>query len=307
LAPDGGIIVLGRTFDGPVRTDVVVRYRRDGSIDAGFADAGVLRLPTDLFRADPLVAVQPDGRIVVADTEFPAAHVPPFLELLRYNVDGTPDTGFGTGGQVNVPVDQFGGLGGLLVRGDGRIVVVGVVTAGFPGSTGGTVIWRVNPDGTPDRTLDEDGVATPPAVFRGIADVEQQADGKLVVIGASDLDQDFALARFHDDGTLDTGFGVGGMVITDVDAGSHDLATGLVIHDDETLTVGGTSLPSGGIEFSFALAHYTVDGTLDPRFGGDGIVAGEVPGEAADLELQRRGKLVLAGNTASIRLARYHA
>ena len=45
-----------------------------------------------------------------------------------------------------------------------------------------------------------------------------QADGKIIVAGTST--RDFAAVRYNTDGSLDTNFGTGGKVTTDVDSGS---------------------------------------------------------------------------------------
>ena len=97
---DGKIVIGGGggwygTDSSVIAGFLAVRYNADGTIDESFGDAG--RALNDL--ADPLVsktvykiAIQPDGKIVAAGTYGFA------LALVRYNTDGSIDTGFGEGG-----------------------------------------------------------------------------------------------------------------------------------------------------------------------------------------------------------------
>jgi hypothetical protein len=64
---------------------------------------------------------------------------------------------------------------------------------------------------------------------------------------------DFALARYHRDGTLDRTFGTGGKVTTDF-AGGEDRAEALVVQDGKPVAAGSTITASGGQRF--ALARY---------------------------------------------------
>jgi len=79
------------------------------------------------------VAVQPDGRIVVAGTR-----------LARFTRDGRPDESFGRRGLVEVP---GAGVAAVALQPDGKIVVAGGVLA------------RYDSDGTLDAGFGSGGVA----------------------------------------------------------------------------------------------------------------------------------------------------
>lgn len=139
-----------------------------------------------------------------------------------------------------------------------------------------------------------------------------QVDGKLVAGGVafSGTSDDFALVRYSGDGSLDTGFGAGGKVITDFTNGSSDQADALAQQADGKLVAAGSSFtPSGN---DFAVARYLPDGTLDPSFGTGGKVTTDFGGtdEGLALAVQADGKLVvagIAGPCCAFGLARYRA
>ena len=110
---------------------------------------------------------------------------------------------------------------------------------------------------------------------------------------------DFALARYHPNGTLDTTFGVDGLVITNFGGGSAAFAVALQL-DGKIVAAGPTSDPS--IDFragNFALARYHPNGSLDTTFSGDGLVITDFGGDeqatavaAASGRQNCRGRLV---------------
>ena len=66
LQADGKLVVVGTRAFSVNPNFIVARYNSDGSLDAGFANAGALSI--DFFGFDDIgenVLVQPDGRIVV--------------------------------------------------------------------------------------------------------------------------------------------------------------------------------------------------------------------------------------------------
>src|SRR5262245_31161308 len=131
----------------------------------------------------------------------------------------------------------------------------------------------------------------------------QPSDGKIVVVGMSDAndngDFDFAVSRYNTDGTLDTSFGTGGIVLTDFADGSDDEAFGVAIQPaDGKIVVVGLS------DFSIAVARYSPDGTLDASFGKDhtGKVTTNFTADSTDLAVAvsiqpADGKIIVAGRT----------
>ena len=131
-------------------------------------------------------------------------------------------------------------------------------------------------------------------------DVAIQADGKAVVVGATNSNpfdinssDDFALARYEVGGSLDQSFGDGGKVTTDF-ADSFDQAEAVAVQDDGKVVVAGVTESGSG---DFALARYAPDGTLDQDFGNGGKVRTDFGGSdlAYALALQSDGKAVVAG------------
>ena len=70
------------------------------------------------------VAVQSDGRIVVAGSSFSQATVNDFA-VARYNTDGSLDTGFSGDGKQTVPFGATDIANGLVIQADGNIVLAG--------------------------------------------------------------------------------------------------------------------------------------------------------------------------------------
>jgi uncharacterized delta-60 repeat protein len=129
-----------------------------------------------------------------------------------------------------------------------------------------------------------------------------QTDGKIVAAGGTDAngDNDFALARYGSDGTLDPGFGNGGRVLTDFGSKSSDSASAAAIQSDGKIVAAGTSDAGGG--YDFALARYLPDGSLDPTFGSGGKVLTSFFGHGGnpfEVVIQADGRIVVAGTSSS--------
>ncbi|MFB6888447.1 calcium-binding protein [Kitasatospora sp. NPDC056327] len=138
-----------------------------------------------------------------------------------------------------------------------------------------------------------------------------QPDGRIVVAGYAGATDDFALARYNPDGTLDTGFGNGGKVTTDF-AGGSDEARGLALQaDGRIVAVGRSEVPEGGVGW-FSLARYNPDGSLDTGFGTGGRTVVDFGTGGADdafgVTVQGDGRIVAAGlSGGDFALARLNA
>src|SRR5437867_4694315 len=131
--------------------------------------------------------------------------------------------------------------------------------------------------------------------------VAVQSDGKLVVVGQTYKNndystEDFAVARYNTDGTLDTTFGRGGKVRTDF-PGLAAVPSSVVIQPDGKIVVAGGAFPTFTFLGDFKVVRYKPNGALDTSFGDGGIVTTTFPegSYAFDVALQPDGKIIAAG------------
>ena len=200
----------------------------------------------------------------------------------------------------------------LIELPDGKLVTVGHAHT----TDWQFAVTRHNANGSLDTTFGSGGsVITPFGALQDVAhSVVAQPDGKLVVGGytnSSLSDQDFALARYNTDGSLDTSFGTGGLVTTSFGSG-RDSGQSVALQSDGKIIVAGYCNVGG---YDFAIARYEADGSLDTTFGSGGMVFTPV-GTGSDygysVLVQPDGKLVLVGTSYNgtdndLALVRYNA
>jgi uncharacterized delta-60 repeat protein len=301
IQSDGGIITAGRVAVGGGIDFALTRHDADGKLDTGFGDGGIVT--TDFAgQVDQAnsVAVQPDGKIVVAGFAATGAllNANDDIALARYNSDGTLDTSFGTGGMVITDLGTKTELGRAVViqPSDGKIVVAGTVDSDV-------VLVRYTPDGDVDTAFGQSGVTITDLGNDDFANgVALTADGQVLVAGhtlGSGGNLDFALARYRADGALDQSFGTDGIVKTDI-GGGDDFAEGLTVDTDGRIVVVGRATSSTILDM--AVARYHGDGTLDTGFGDNGRITADFHGKGEfgqDVAIQADGKIVAAGYTAN--------
>ena len=291
---DGKIVAAGNTFS----QFALARYNADGSLDASFGTGG--KVTTDFggaFDTAFAVAIQADGKIVAAGWASGGSFPVSDFALARYNADGSLDASFGSGGKVTTDIAGSGDQASdVAIQPDGRIVAAGT-------SDGRFALARYNPDGSLDGSFGTGGKVTTPvgqSTFGSALLI--QVDGKIVAAGTSFMFlptgvlADFALARYHPDGSPDASFGTGGTVTTDF-GGRRDQAVGMALQADGKLVATGHTAPATGGPGDFALARYDLGGSLDPSFDTDGKVTTDFGGEdvATAVAIQADGKIVAAG------------
>jgi uncharacterized delta-60 repeat protein len=314
LQPDGKIVVVGQTYtnnDYSTEDFAVSRHLPDGTLDPSFG-GGDGKVTTDfpgLAAVASSVVVQPDGKIVVAGGAFPLFTFLGDIAVVRYNPDGSLDTGFGGSGIV---ITNFGTTGSyafdVALQSDGKIVVAGTHFVAFQPSEQSSntnfALVRYNGDGSLDTGFGDLGGGTSTDFNGGNDDafsILVQPDGKLVAVGSaiSQTDYyDFAAARYNANGSLDSGFGTGGKV--ELDFGNHDFdrAHAAALQADGKIVAAGFAISNGGLTQPFALARWNANGTLDSGFDGDGkaeIDFGSFLQAAWDVLVQPDGKIVTAG------------
>ncbi|HEV3480097.1 MAG TPA: PASTA domain-containing protein [Gaiellaceae bacterium] len=299
------LVVLAAVASAAVLVGAISAAR--GELNTTFGSGG--KVTTD-FGGDETasaVALQRDGKIVVAGRGYPLAQSPSddFL-LARYTARGGLDPSFDGDGKV---ATDFGGrqdfAEDVKIQRDGKIVVVGWSRRG-DGST--IALARYHPNGSLDSTFGPDGTILT-AFGAGTFDVGYavllQPDGRIVVGGASrsGSTRAFALARHLPDGTLDPSFGTGGIVTTPIPGRARDGVFALAVQPGGKLVAAGGSYEGAS---EVVLARYSRSGVLDKSFDGDGIVVASFrPMEMVPLHVavQRDGKIVAAGYGGVTRLA----
>ena len=287
IQPDGKIVVVGEAFTNP--SDwwdfAVVRYNPDGSLDNSFGGGIVNTRVGNSADIAHSVAIQTDGKIVVAGSTSNIQDTGYSFAVVRYNPDGSLDTSFNGTGMVSTPVGNSGsGAGDLAIQTDGKIVVAG-------SSGNDLAIVRYNADGSLDTTFNGSGIVLTP-VGRANS-VAIQANGKIIAAGGTGSSgSGFTLVRYNADGSLDTSFNGTGIVITPA-GNSWGGASDLAIQTDGKIVVVGYSV-------DFAVVRYNPDGSLDTSFGGTGKI--RIPNGvcASSVAIQPNGKIFVGGDSSNI-------
>jgi uncharacterized delta-60 repeat protein len=248
---DGKIVVAGETRRTDGASDMALaRYNADGSLDTGFGTSGKATLAFAQTSTIYDVALQSDGKIVVAGyvrvLESDGIYRSHFA-LARFLSGGTLDTGFGSGnGWV------ISGLGGLfesrahalaIQPGDGRIVAGGYANRGS--NQDDFALARFEPNGSPDTSFGGVGYVFTDIYGRGnqIQDIALTVDGIVAVgQGVSALGGqhfDMAVARYDLNGALVTSFGSGSGFVVPVTGTYNGEATGAALQRDGKIVVVG--------------------------------------------------------------------
>jgi uncharacterized delta-60 repeat protein len=317
MQADDRIVIVGRGGGIDSFADfAIARLDANGTVDATFnGGAVVLAHLTDDFDAATAVAIQADGKIVVAGRAFGTGASADF-GIVRYTAAGVLDGGFGAGGIVIT--DFFGdkdGASDIKIQTDGKIVVAGDAKNG---AVNGYALARYDADGHTDATFGTGG-----KVFDGYGGnlgtgnaLAIQTDGKIVVAGRSGslgANANFGVARYDTFGVIDAAFGIGGTRLIDF-YGDDEAVSSVVLQPDGKLIVGGT-IKNASATLDFGLARLDADGNLDAGFGTGGKVSTDFFGfddGAGSLFVQTDGKILLGGfanngSETDFALARYDA
>lgn len=254
LQADGKVVVAGTAEGSPFRIGVV-RLNANGTLDATFNGSGKVITAIGSSASGNAVRVQEDGKIVVAGGANTTGNGD--VALVRYNSDGSLDTSFGGTGVVTTAIGTSHEFAKhLAIQPDGKIVAAG---ASYDG-TGKPdfAVLRYNVSGSLDPTFNGTGkIVTPLSSAWDVGNsLALQGDGRIVVAGYSDpggFTEDFAVARYNIDGTLDSSFGTGGFVTTSLSA-NRDFAWGVALQIDGKIVAVGTA--NDGPAAGWALVRY---------------------------------------------------
>ena len=324
LQHDGKVLVAGEILDATSHWYFgVLRYTPSGSLDRSFDGDGLAELDLGEAEFAHAVAVQRNGRIVVAgetDCQYAVC-----FALARFLPDGSLDRSFGSNGVVRTTFATYGAsrANDVAVQPDGKIVAVGMRFRGDDAQNDELfAIARYLPDGRLDKSFSRDGLASIDFGF-GDADataVALQRSGKILVAGHGTrnvyrTEEDFALARLRANGTLDRSFSRDGRVTVDFGHQLSDSVRGMALRSDGRIVLAGSSGKRDTAP-RIAVARLQPNGRLDRSFGAGGrrlTRPGPHGGYANAVVQQPDGRIVVAGrvfdddrfDTSAWVLARY--
>lgn len=209
---------------------------------------------------------------------------------------GDLDPSFGDGGITTTEIP--GNAYALARQPDGKIIVVGYGVGGV------WAVARYTDSGQLDPTFSGDGWTTVDfgAGLDYATAVAIQSDGKIVVGGIAKNPSwsDFALVRFHADGSLDETFSEDGKVVTPLSADDREndeLSSILIQPDGNILALGTTPYNNS----SMVAVRYLPTGVLDTSFRGSGIskVVFNLFNKCSAAALQSDGAILLAGSVGT--------
>ena len=291
-----GRIVLVRGYRTTLAGNMhfaVARLTAAGAADTTFNSTGVATVTVSASQNEyPIdVAVQSDGKIVVAGVTNLGAGAGTDFIALRFTAAGALDASFNTVGYnvVNVSASASGSdtANRVVIQSDGKIVLGGAANSDFG-------LVRFNTDGSLDTTFDGDGKVT--TNINGsdqIFGLAQRSDGTIVAAGTGN--GGLALARYTSQGALDVSFDGDGKATFSIASSSQINAISL--QSDEKIVFAGTSsdsLNAGDVVFG----RFNSNGSIDTTFNGVGYGSkGITPGSAritSSLQLSD-GRVLLGG------------
>ena len=270
--PDGKIVAVGYAHNGTNKDFAIARYNPDGSLDGSFGTGG--RVLTDFGSTDEAraVALQSDGKIVVAGL----ASVGGIYDfaVARYTPNGTLDRNFGAilndhdrSGKKITSIGPTDIAHAVAIDSNNRIVVGGQAGNSFG-------VARYSTAGDLDTNFDTDGKAT--VNFGDGADhalaMAILANDRILLGGyttndngtpgnTNDDHKDLALAQLLSTGVAPADFDTDGKLTTNISGSRDDQINDIAIQSNGKIVVAGYSGDR------WLVARYNTGGALDGEFG----------------------------------------
>jgi uncharacterized delta-60 repeat protein len=309
----------------------LIKMNEDGSLDKSFGsdNSGIVhRFFLEQFSSHAgSCVVLPDDHLMLSGvyTKTPGAFS---AAITRLNADGEPDLSFGVAGvtTVEAPLPEMSGIpvpeGGnsdpwevrntchLTPLSDGRTLISKNFISPFAsGPAPYSILGKLSSTGHFDKTFQERGYTYIQPELNNIVDQHLvQADGKIIVAGHLAEAQTAYLARFDQDGNIDTGFGVNGYIEFTEPLGNLGFVTALVPHSENKfllITNFTTDFPNNNGQ----IRSFNADGSPDLMFNQGLAVDAKLPNLDRSVEwrnaVEDEDGLIVLGDIQGIVVARY--
>lgn len=291
IQPDGKILIGGRGGEDIYNSGFcIVRFNANGSVDSSFGNNGmVITLYGGSIQS---LIVLPDGKIL-------AGGFLGTVMIAKYLSNGTLDSSFGTNGLLQPQFDgiKYSYCYSLKLQRDGKIVMTGNVN----GTNALTARFLAN--GQFDNDFAGKGYTILTSAYIAF-DIALQPDGKILIGGQGLGINNFMLARYLSNGTLDAGFGNAGIVLNDLSDKSEFISSIALLPNGKILAAGRYDYNSQYQNyFKTAVIKYNANGSMDNSFGTNAIANLQFDDASADpkkIMLQPDGKILIAGDYTDV-------
>lgn len=304
IQKDSKVVVGGYAYSPSGYQFAVARYQSNGIIDSTFGINGKQTIPFSEGNAFcTCIALQQDGKIVLGGyiqsvfnhEDFALARILPNGQL-DYNE-------FYPGGKSTKDFKHENDrINSVVIQADGKILAIG--SSSSNGIIYEYALAQYDKYGFPDLSYGTQGIVT--TDFGGehlsyAMSAAIQSDGKVVVGGYSynsQASKDFSVARYDQNGKIDSSFGTFGKVI--VDFGYSDKLSALAIQPDGKIILAGNSETNSTDDTYILMARLKTKGQLDFMFGTNGKVINRPDYNISvnGLALRENGKLNITGEVS---------
>lgn len=295
----------------------LVRFNNDGTIDSSFGTSGFVNstLVNETAGVN-VMKIQTDGKIVITGAFLNGSGFFSFATV-RYNVNGTIDTSFGSNGFAKTDFHNASFSEAVEIQNDGKILVGGNT---YFNSSSDFAIVRYLPNGLLDTTFATNGkfiynfgFLTNSNQYSSdqIVSIKINSVGKIIIGGNTNVNEslpnysNFGFVSLYQNGTLDITFGVNGQKV--VDFGDNDFLGNMnITNDDKIIGTGSHNYTIAGVNYvNIPIVKLLEDGNFDTTFGTNGIVltnrdVSNLDDIVSDFVIQSDGKLIAVGASVGI-------
>ncbi len=301
---DGKLIVAGQaaesTGSGTINRIALTRLNADGSRDVSFGTNGETLTPAGDGESQALgVALGPGGTIVVVGSAVVGSATR--VAVARYDANGHPDAGFGTGGVALVARgDGDNAVGqGVVVQDDSRVVVAGTAV---DLAVNKAFVMRLAAGGAPEAWGSLSG-AGDDSDTRANA-IARLGDGSYAIAGRASqgATTKLLIARYAEsNGAPTAGWGNvpgSGQTLETLGDGGVAIGNGIAVSGDRIVAAGSANDASRTKAFVARLVAST--GAPDTSFGAGGATLTGIgsggTSEANGVAIAGDGKVLIGGN-----------
>ena len=301
---DGGMVVCGTNgYLGGNNSCLLAKFTSNGLLDESFGTNGIVQFGYggETSYANDLI-IQSEGRILVAGISAEAGNVS--IGLARFTSSGEPDNTFGFSGKLIVNIGEYETANTIVSLSNNKFAITGSIDS--PATNLDMLVMRFLSNGSTDVSFGTNGYISldlnnsSTDMPRGM--IFHNIKFTIASYAFKQATDAVALVRLNADGSLDTGFGVGGKSVIDgfkimdmiAEPGSQ-----MAFDYQGRIVVSGQFLGLAGTDPM--LLRFLSNGYPDNSFGDFGMAVYQITGdnELQALAVQADGKIVAAGSSNS--------